>query len=349
MKKACTLLLLLVFSVYFYDGFNLFKKYRLTEKTTGSISDIAEKVVAIPLGSTGNIRLDHIDRIKKDGSHLFLLSNRQLYHFDESGRFVGRVTNQQGEDIAVSDYVVDTVHKRLIVVGNRQDIYHYTYSGELIDKQDFKESPLWSRLHSLSFYNEMIWAVVEKQVRSKDDPTVCHVEKLLCKYTTDFLELESRTLTPARLGREYDGYFDPEIGVDEEGVYAYTPSMEPNKILKDTLYLLQWKGLFASPNSIASIYPLRMGERFFFSSYYNQGEDPATFTFCYDKAENTAYLVPGGFQDDVYRTGRISKLQSVDIFSRTLCFTKSGEELGKAFPSRKESDNPVVFIVHLKA
>ncbi|WP_139785092.1 6-bladed beta-propeller [Parabacteroides sp. Marseille-P3160] len=349
MKKACTFLLLLVFSIYLYMGYDLFRKNTLTEKTRGFLSDIAKEVVAVPLETIPGIKLEDARLIRRDGEHLFLVNNRQLYHFDISGRLVCRITDLHGEDKLVANYVVDIIRKQLIVITDRREALYYTYDGKLLAGKDLAGESLWDRLYTLSFYNGMFWAVVDKYVRDADDPSVCHRERRLCKYSTDFLELESRKLSPANLGRECSAYFDPEICVGEEGVYAYTPSLEPHRLLKDTLHILQYQGLFASSEAEASAYPVVLGKRFLLSSYYNAGKEPRTYTFCYDKTENIAYSVADGFQDDFYQTGAIPKLQPLDAYAHTFCFSKSGKDLKRAFPNWKAGDNPIVFLVRLKA
>ena len=49
------------------------------------------------------------------------------------------------------------------------------------------------------------------------------------------------------------------------------------------------------------------------------------------------------------KTGKILELQSIDLQSNTYCYYKSGKELAYSFPDLTNKDNPVLFIVKMKA
>jgi len=53
--------------------------------------------------------------------------------------------------------------------------------------------------------------------------------------------------------------------------------------------------------------------------------------------------------DNFYKTGKILELQSIDLQSNTYCYYKSGKELAYSFPDLTNKDNPVLFIVKMKA
>ena len=83
MKKTCLLLLLLVGIIYINEGYKIISEDMPVKSTTkGSLSDIAEEVIAIPLETTSDCRLKHATQIKRDRNELFLVSNGQLFHFD---------------------------------------------------------------------------------------------------------------------------------------------------------------------------------------------------------------------------------------------------------------------------
>ena len=94
MKKTCLLLLLLVGIIYINEGYRIISDDMPVKSTTkGSLSDIADEVIAIPLETKSDCRLKYATQIKRDRNELFLVSNGQLYHFDCSGKFVNRITS----------------------------------------------------------------------------------------------------------------------------------------------------------------------------------------------------------------------------------------------------------------
>ena len=73
--------------------------------------------------------------IKRDREDLFLVSDRQLYHFNSSGKFLGQITTRRsetGQPVELADYAVDPVHDRLIVIGTGHEVYYYDYDGKLL-------------------------------------------------------------------------------------------------------------------------------------------------------------------------------------------------------------------------
>jgi hypothetical protein len=48
-------------------------------------------------------------------------------------------------------------------------------------------------------------------------------------------------------------------------------------------------------------------------------------------------------------TGKISKLQPLDLNGQTYYYLKKGKEVYQSFPHRQTKDNPVLFIIKMKA
>ena len=156
-------------------------------------------------------------------------------------------------------------------------------------------------------------------------------------------------LTAADLGRFYLGAcFSTELSVTNGNVYAYSPSTQPDELLADTLYLIRRNKLNIH-EEYSSILPLCIAGRYLVSTYSDATDTDKNYTFCYDRREDYAYNVTGGFEDNFYHTGRVPDLKSLDIYNNSFCYCRSGEEVKKAFPDRTEEDNPVLFIVRMKA
>ena len=139
-----------------------------------------------------------------------------------------------------------------------------------------------------------------------------------------------------------------EIAVKNGHVYVQAPSLQPAHILNDTLYLINSNQLTITED-YAKILPLQIGTRFLISTHYDPTLPERSYTFCYDQRRTKAYHVQGGLDDNFYKTGKILELQSMDLQSNTYCYYKSGKELAYSFPDLTNKDNPVLFIVKMKA
>lgn len=348
MKKTCLLLLLLVSIIYIKEGYQIFCNDNPVRcATRGSLSDVAEEVIAIPLETNENCRLRYATQIKRDRGDLFLVSNRQLYHFKCSGEFVNQIT--WNSRFPVADYVIDPLEKQLIVMDDSENVYYFDYDGVLIEQKSLAGiNPLNSPTRMI-YHDRHIWITAQSLTPCKEEPTKQNVDQWLYQFDTT-LNLQSvRRLTAADLGRFYIGAcFSTELSVADGNVYAYAPSLQPDELLADTLYLISRNKLNIH-EEYSSILPLCIAGRYLVSTYSDAAEEQRNYTFCYDRYENYAYNVAGGFDDNFYQTGKVPDLKSLDIYNNSFCYCRSGEEVKKAFPDRTEEDNPVLFIVRMKA
>lgn len=72
----------------------------------------------------------------EEGENLFVVSQKTLYRFNREGDFICQIT--QPDEIEVAGYLVDAVKEQLIVLGNVNDIYYYTFDGQLLLKKKLK-------------------------------------------------------------------------------------------------------------------------------------------------------------------------------------------------------------------
>lgn len=348
MKKTCLILLMMISIIYIKEGYHIFCNdipVKSTDK--GSLSDIAEEVIAIPLETNDNCRLKYATLIKRDRNDLFLVSNHQIYRFDCSGKFVNQVTSNT--HFGVADYVIDPLEKQLIVMDNRENVYYYDYNGMLLERKSLTGiNPLKSPTRMI-YHDRYIWLTAQSVSPCKEEPGRQNVGQWLYKFDTALTLLDARKLMAADLGRFYlDGCFTPELAVNRGNVYAYSPSTQPEEILADTLYLINRNGLNIHKD-YSSILPVCIAGRYLVSTYCDANEDKRSYTFCYDRRNNYSYNVAGGFDDNFYLTGKVPDLQSLDVYNQSFCYCRSGEEVKDAFPGRTEEDNPVLFIVRMKA
>ena len=354
MKKGFLVLLFFVLAISGWHGYERWQKEQQTaEHLTGSLSDIAEEVVAIPLQQpAGAAPITTARDIRKDGNDLFLISRNTLYHFDRQGKFISQVTRP--EDIQVAGYVIDALRRQLIVLGNENDIHYYTYEGKLLKKKKLKSEVGEKRkVMSALLYNGKIFTTEQETRRdTKQGKTI--LSNHVAEYDLEFSQTGERRLVAAETGRERlapPGY-GIRLGIhpDSGRLYAYAPTTRPDLLLRDSLYLVNHTEETMENNAETVLaYPLRMGSRYWIASCpdpFSQGEN---YTFCFDSMRNEAWNLKDGFEDDFYATGKIARLAPMDAENKTYTFCQSGEAVRKAFPNQAESANAVVFIVKLKA
>ena len=136
MRKTFNLLFICLIALYGWIGYQVIHTTDLPQcQPEGSLSDVAEEVIAIPLKTNGHCSLNKIKMIKRDREDIFLVSDRQLYHFNSSGQFLGQITAHlpgTRQPVELVDYAVDPVHNRLVVIGTGHEVYYYDYDGQLL-------------------------------------------------------------------------------------------------------------------------------------------------------------------------------------------------------------------------
>ena len=137
MKRTFTYLLLLVLLVCGKQAYNLLiSNESIRSNPTGALSDIADEVIAIPLQDSGTHSIKEAKYIRQEGDNLFLISNETLYRFNRKGEFICRITHP--DDIRVAGYVVNPANQQLIVLGNTDDIFYYSFNGDLLTRKKLK-------------------------------------------------------------------------------------------------------------------------------------------------------------------------------------------------------------------
>ena len=137
MKRTFTYLLLLVLLACGKQAYNLLiSNESIRSNPTGALSDIADEVIAIPLQDSGTHSIKEAKYIRQEGDNLFLISNETLYRFNRKGEFICRITHP--DDIRVAGYVVNPANQQLIVLGNTDDIFYYSFNGDLLTRKKLK-------------------------------------------------------------------------------------------------------------------------------------------------------------------------------------------------------------------
>lgn len=345
MRKTFHLLAIALVVLYGRIGYQLVcHQDVISYHSEGALSDVAEKVTAISLETQADCKLSEVQMVKSDDDNIFLVSDRQLYHFNRTGKFLGQITDRR--QIALTDYVVDPVHDCLIVIGSQCEVCYYTYDGQLLSQSILPQETSWKTFGRMAYHDGHLWTTIDRIQEDKGNRPV--LEQWLYQFDLNFQEVGKRKLNAADLGRmDLAHKPQPRIAVSNGNVYVQTPSLQPAYLLDDTLYLINSNQLHITED-YATILPLQIGARILVSTLHNPASPEQSYTFCYDQEKTEAYNVQGGLEDDFYHTGKIPELQTLGISGNTYCYYKSGEALAESFPGRTGEENPVLFIVQMK-
>lgn len=320
----------------------------------GMLSDIADEVIAVPLeNAPGQKPIVRPHAVREEGDELFLIDNGAIYRYRKNGRFICRVTDPA--DIRVAGYLVNPAARQLIVMGNTDDIFYYTYDGRLTDKKKLKNDLPDRKLLSAAYHKGRIWSI-EEQLSAEGTEGVPCLRRQVVEYDTAFRRLDTRQLVQADLGREagIPVCFSPRLSVSEDTgrLYAYQPFPSLEHLLRDTLYLKENNRHPATGHQAAGevlLYPLRFGRRLWLAAYGSLADATKNYMFCYDSFRHRCWQAEGGFRDNFYRTGPVADLEPVDVFGRCYSFARSGETLAGSFPSKAASGHSVLFLVKIKS
>ena len=342
MKKAFLILLAVFLILYGKIGIGLFAEQPgLESASVGLLSEMAEEVTAIPLLAKGMDKIEDVRNVQMDGDNLFLISGNSLYRFDKSGKPVCRITDPSF--ITVAGYLIDSLKQQLVVMGNENDVFYYSFSGELLSTKKLEDDSSNRRIHCAAIFGSRIWTTEE--CISVDAATQTqYVEKQVVEYDTSFNKLTSHKLVSSNLQNNHNFNFscDFELGISEDTgtIYAYSPPIYPERLLLDTLSIRRRQLMYGEMqySGNVAVYPLRLGSRYWISSYRDPADPSAYYTFCFDRDTSKSWHIKGGFKDNICHTGNVPVLNPMDVHSNSYYFCK-----------KDKSENPVVYIVRLKA
>ncbi|MDR0995645.1 MAG: hypothetical protein LBL81_05070 [Tannerella sp.] len=293
----------------------------LQSETSGRLSEIAGEVTAIALPpEAGSPRV-----VKLVGDHLFFLSDEGiLYRLDyRTSRRPERLTRP--EEMRVAAYLVDAPHQRLIAMGNTNDVFYYSFSGELLHKEKLPQG----RIHSAVLCGKHIWTA-EEHTAFDADTQAFSTKQDVEEYDPAFRPIRSHPLlTASWLSYQGELRLSPafQLGVTcyeqtpfGKIPYAYLPPSHSGQLLLDSLMLhgrIQ-RGLFADDEGIP-VSPLRLGKRYWMAS-------APSYFFCFDSRSGRSWNLAEGFDDDFYHTGHIHTLRPANAEGSSCYFCK-GQEL----------------------
>ena len=214
MRKTFNLLFICLIALYGWIGYQVIHTTDLPQcQPEGSLSDVAEEVIAIPLKTNGHCSLNKIKMIKRDREDIFLVSDRQLYHFNSSGQFLGQITAHlpgTRQPVELVDYAVDPVHDRLVVIGTGHEVYYYDYDGQLLFQSILPQDASWKTFGHMAYYNNHLWTTID--LVNSENKQAPSIEQWLYKFDLYFNEVGKRKLDVADFadtlyGSCYAGHF----------------------------------------------------------------------------------------------------------------------------------------------
>ena len=357
MKRSGLILLCIILLTYGYQGYKIYHdhiNHELKVKESGLLSDISDNVTPIKLETPNDGKIvKQIKRVQRDGDNIFLLSGHKLLHFDISGKFINNIAkdiSDSKEEVFIADYTIDSDRHQIIVIDSSRNIHKYDYDGRLISKAKINHP--WNKLMSFTYHNGHIWATAETLKKNPKNDSYWIFYNLY-KLDLDMNEISKETLRFADTGRDkrLHSLRTDEILVDEQGVYAYSSPVDMKYLLDDTLHIIHQDIIPVAFGSgyqgQACVYPVRKSKRYMMSTHYDSQD--SCYTYCYDKSNNTAYLLQKGFKDNVYNTGYVTDLQPMDIYNKSYCYIKDNSGNAENISEKTDIDNPVLYIVTLKS
>ena len=314
---------------------------------SGGLADIAKEVIAIPLQDSGKRQIKEPESVRLEGDNLFLISEETLYRFTRKGEFVCAITRP--EEMRVAGYVIDPVQRQLIVFGNVNDIFYYTFEGELVRRKqltsDFGDK---RQLYAAAYHKGHVLTV---EAAAERESQVYRQE--LVKYDTAFQRIDARAIQAFPLERSGEpiGYMPPSIAIDSayDLPYAYAPSLQPQYLLRDTLYIWQQRqqalSALGQERISCPLLPVRMGRRFWVASYQRSSDGESGYTFCYDTLSGRYWQSEEGLEDDFYHTGKIAALKALDSYGDCYYFTRQAEQMEQPLST---AGDVILFLVSLR-
>lgn len=355
MKRAFVLLSILCLLACGLQGYKLlYSNHTTPNPFKGKLSDITDEVIAIPLRDTGELRIKSPQNIRQEGNNLFLVSEGILYRFNRDGQFICQIT--QPDEILVAGYVVNPAKKELIVLGNTDDIFYYTFEGKLLLKKKLKSDLSEERkFYSIEMHGNLLLTTEKRVDTTQARPTVTQE---IATYDTAFHPVGRKRLASFDLQRNNQpiSYWNPKVGIEKDSglLYAYMPNSRLRHLLRDTLLIQKAHKfhdatLFGQKNTYPLL-PIRLGSRYWIASFDQTPENEEDYLFCYDTTKGQHWELKDGFTDNFYQTGYVKHLEPVDPYGNTYCYYKRGEAIKKAFPDLTTKESPIVlFLVKLRS
>lgn len=321
-----------------------------------ALSQIAEDVIAVPLGEMPDRPLSTIFSVVRSCENIFVLEQEDIRRFDKNGHFlntIGKKGHGPGEYTYLAGFCVDTTG-RYVYALTAQGIFRYSYEGEI--SAHYKN--IRGLSNELAFIQDRLYVFSEKLGQKTADENGFLNTTTLYRFNRD-LDLEDslrvRTLKLSSMSGTVWNKSFPFSAVGKE-IYVYKSILLKMPFLADTLYRISdWQlvpelrlDFGVSPGADGKmemvITNLYRTKRFIFCDL--QGRRENTY-FCYDLKSGQGYYTSGNYKED-----RICSMKAdlcpLNMEKGEMYFVKEGYELEGKMEGITENSNPVIFFVKLK-
>lgn len=322
------------------------------------LSDISDELQIVKLETGDSCLLSHIMKIEYSENSMFIFDFRgpKVMQFSTTGKFirkVGRKGRGPGEYPNLRTFTIDKNNK-LIYFATSKKLMCYDFSGTFLREIEFNF--LVEDMLCVDGELKLFATEFGKKVESGD---FVNIKRLFCVDTNlvifDSL-LISRVYLKSLSGANHPMPFLLSDIVD--GLYLYCPVFLYEPFLRDTLYKIVDNKLiphakynFGSekelndPKRSIMISNIYMSNRYFFLEYsYNRD----LYINVHDRESENTWNLKGGITDDICNTGKVI-LRPLEENKDLFYFIKDAYSLQGIIEGINENDNPVLFLVKLKA
>lgn len=316
-------------------------------KTTSlKLSDIAEKVIPIPL----NKDVPGIQMLFETDEYLFLASLREVWQYDISGKYIRTISCGGGFVYGVAG---DLVKKELYIPvrsmnGNGCEVWCYDFAGRLKKKITLKNSGVVSCL----YHKNLLWILSEKLVDKKMRGYYSYVDITTGKETfvAHSFEKPSKIL-PSGMNANSIGFFG-SLSVSDNRLFANWNDNIIWNIQKDRVVPV-FKLVVAQEykEQMLGFYKGVLGNYLYFN--YNVDDDESYLYLRHLLTGKTFYVkYAGGYGGDA--KGAIDDIYDSGFFSMKRTLNREGyfwfikEMRGKSLGKTPVKGNQVIFIVKTK-
>ncbi|MFO8234435.1 MAG: 6-bladed beta-propeller [Bacteroidales bacterium] len=322
------------------------------------LSDISNEVETIILETDDSCLLSHIMKIEYSENSIFIFDFRgpKVLQFSSTGKFIKKIGSKgrgPGEYPNLRTFTIDGQNK-LIYFATSKKLMCYDFSGTFI--REIESNMLVEDMACLDNELKILATEFGEKVANGDFVNTKRLYNVDTNLVITDSLLISRVYFKSLMGSDHPMPF--LLSDVEDGFYIYSPELLYEPFLRDTIYKVidnelvpHTKYDFGSekelkdPKRSILIKNIYMSNRYTFLEFlYNHN----SYFNLHDKESGGTWNMREGIIDDIYNSGNVVLRpleEKLDLFY----FTKDAYGLEGIIDGIHENDNPVLFLVKLKA
>ena len=310
------------------------------------LSTIAERIDKIELETTDESLISRVNQVLCNEEYIVIVEPKNIFLFSHKGNFIsqiGRVGNGPGEFNYTGKVCIDWKNRKLYSTRHSKSIC-YNLNGEFLSE---KKSIIKGTVKYAANVGESIYIVQE--IWGKTNRSSLLILDKDLETIKDSIDIRSVSLP--NIMATYSTYED--LMTTEDGqVYLYYPELNPEKCMRDTLYVIKDHKLnpylrlsfgdIYNMDGYKTIYLMNIykSARYVFATFLTQDNQKECVQFCYDTQTQQGGCVRG-YTDDIHSTGKVV-LRPLHTDGEKFWFTKT------IWDGEGDEPNPTLFIGTLK-